>query len=169
MKIDLQSPWQLYRNKINALFGCDPDIKVSKIVDTPNGYSDYSLEIEVRNHEKFLAISQILPRKVRFGNVHLAVVIYDEENLTSNKEHLAAIYEAAFKGNPNFDAICERREPLGGKTTFVRFQPKVLQFYADDISTYDGYWSGLAQDIAKELFRADSPEIEFCTALNEDN
>lgn len=45
---------------------------------------------------------------------------------------------------------------------FVRFQPEVIQFFQNDISDYNGNWSGLAQDIAKEVFV--NQNVHFCTA-----
>ena len=34
----------------------------------------------------------------------------------------------------------------------VCFKPQVVQFFDDDISDFNGNWSGLAQDIAREVF-----------------
>ena len=52
----------------------------------------------------------------------------------------------------------------GTKHGFVRFQPEVIQFFDDDIYDYNGNWSGLAQDIAREVFCDEVRGIHFCTA-----
>ena len=46
----------------------------------------------------------------------------------------------------------------------VRFKPRVVQFFDDDISDFNGNWSGLAQDIAREVFGAEMRGVHFCTA-----
>ena len=52
----------------------------------------------------------------------------------------------------------------GTRHGFVRFRPEVVQFFHDDISDYNGNWSGLAQDIAGEIFDQELLGIHFCTA-----
>jgi hypothetical protein len=52
----------------------------------------------------------------------------------------------------------------GTRHGFVRFQPEVIQFFHDDISDYNGNWSGLAQDIAREVFEGEYRGVHFCTA-----
>ena len=46
----------------------------------------------------------------------------------------------------------------------VRFKPRVVQFFDDDISDFNGNWSGLAQDIAREVFGDGLRSVHFCTA-----
>ena len=45
---------------------------------------------------------------------------------------------------------------------FVCFKPQVVQFF--DISDFNGNWSGLAQDIAREIFGDEMRGVHFCTA-----
>ena len=44
-----------------------------------------------------------------------------------------------------------------------------MQFFDDDISDFNGNWSGLAQDIAREIFGSEMCGVHFCTAPVEDD
>ena len=52
----------------------------------------------------------------------------------------------------------------GTRHGFVCFKPQVVQFFDDDISDFNGNWSGLAQDIAREVFGDEMRGVHFCTA-----
>ena len=52
--------------------------------------------------------------------------------------------------------------------TYLLFKPEVIQFFDDDIYDYEGNWTGLAQDIAREVFADETRGIHFCTASVEE-
>ena len=56
MNLKLEAPWYTYQKKVKALFERDPEIKVRDIVLPEDGRADYLFDIEVCNHEKFLAL-----------------------------------------------------------------------------------------------------------------
>jgi hypothetical protein len=69
------------RKKVKALFERDPEIIVGEIVEPGDGKANYLFAIEVRNHEKFLALGPCFSPNVSSSeNVTLAVNLYDEEN-----------------------------------------------------------------------------------------
>ena len=163
LNVKLEAPWYTHAKKIKALFGRDPDIEVGEVYDLPEGSeAQYGLDIEVRNHEKFIALDRVMPEVKEFGNVKLAITLYDEENASINPD--AALYETLFAGNPVLDRVEDKLDHTGTQVGYVIFKPEVLQFFDDDISSHKGLWSGLAQDIAQEVFENDFRGVYFCTA-----
>lgn len=162
-KLKLEPPWNAYQKKVNALFEEDPDIIVGEIF-TPQDTTDatYAMNIEVKKHEKYLALTKFLPTSVSFGNVKMDIIIYDKEDV--NGEALLEEYKKLFEGNRRVKDIKSINDFAGTPHVFIRFQPEVVQFYHDDISDYNGNWSGLAQDIARELFNDAPWNVHFCTA-----
>ena len=161
--LKLEAPWYTFQKKIKALFEQDPEIKVSEIYQLEEGNADYCFDLEVKNHEKYLALNRVFPRVKEFGNVTLCIFLYDEENGHDINEAVT-LYETIFKGNPIVKDVRSAVDHAGTMHGFVRFQPEVIQFHTDDISSYNGTWSGLAQDIAKEVFKDDFYGVHFCTA-----
>ncbi len=80
------------------MFERDPAIYVGEIVEPEDGSADYLFDIEVSDHEKFLAMDRAFPKCVQFGNVILAINLYDEENDTGTA-NVVALYETIFRGN----------------------------------------------------------------------
>ena len=70
--LKLAAPWYTYQKKVKALFDRDPEIKVGDIILPEDGRADYLFDIEIRNHEKFLALDRVFPKCVQFGNITLA-------------------------------------------------------------------------------------------------
>ena len=163
VKLRLEAPWNTYQKKVKALFERDPDITVGEVCETEDGRTDYVFDIEVRDHDKFLALDRLLPKERKFGNVTLGIILYDEENRDVADESIS-LYETIFKGNPILKDIKDVVDQTGTRHGFVRFQPEVIQFFDDDISDFNGNWSGLAQDIAREVFSEGYRGIHFCTA-----
>ena len=161
--MEIIAPWYDYQKKIKALFEQDPQIIVGEIYEPQGQAVDYAFGIEVRNHKKFMALISLLPEQVEFGNVTLGIVLYDEENI-SDTDDLAETYRNLFKDNPIVREIPVVEDMAGVKHAFILFQPWVIQYYRDEMMDYNGLFSGLAQDIARELFKDETGTIHFCTA-----
>ena len=161
--LKLAAPWYTYQKKVKALFDRDPEIKVGDIILPEDGRADYLFDIEIRNHEKFLALDRVFPKCVQFGNITLAINLHDEEN-DAGADDVLALYETIFKGNSIVKDVRTAMDHMGTKHGFIRFQPEVIQFFDDDLYDYEGNWSGLAQDIAREVFANETRGIHFCTA-----
>ena len=168
LKFTLEAPWYTFRKKVNALFEQDPDITVGEIIESEDEKVDFLFDIEVRNHEKFLALDRVFPKVKTFGNVTLGIVLYDEENANGADDRVE-LYRTIFDGNPIVKDVREAMDHTGTRHGFVRFQPEVVQFFDDDISDFNGNWSGLAQDIAREVFADEMAGIHFCTAAKNEN
>lgn len=158
----LETPWNTFQKQVNALFEQDDDIIVNDIEPSDREDVNYVMSIEVRDHEKFLALDRVIPKVKRFGNILLEIQIFDEENtlLSSGID----IYKTIFKGNPIVDEVHEALDLYGISHGFVIFKPEVVQFFDDDISDINGNWNGLAEDIAREVFEDDMSGVHFCTA-----
>ena len=162
IKVSMEAPWYTFQKKVSALFEKDPDIYVGEIFQ-PEDDSEvtYAFNIEVKNHEKFVALDRVIPGTKVFGNVVLGIVLYDEEN---NDVHPGIkLFETIFKGNPIMKDLKVRTDAAGTDHVYVRFQPEIVQFFDDDTSDYNGNWTGIAEDIAREVFD-NTWAVNFCTA-----
>lgn len=163
----LEAPWCTYPKKVQALFSGDKDIVVRPLEPDYEGENecDYCLVIEVKNHKKAVALERVMSDTVSFGNVIVRNMIFDEENSCASPTEL---FETLFEGNPILKDCKNITDQAGVIHSYVRFQPEVIQFYDDDLTDYNGNWSGLAASIAKEVFKT-TTGINFCTAAKEEN
>ena len=162
-KLVLEAPWYTFQKKVKVLFEQDPEISVGDVYQPGDGTADYAFDMEVRSREKLVALDRVLPKVRGFGNVTLHICLRDGESDGADGAG-AALYEAVFRGNRILKDVRSVTDNAGVRHGFVRFQPEVLQFFDDDLSDYNGNWSGLAQDIAREVFSADFRGVHFCTA-----
>jgi hypothetical protein len=157
----LEAPWYTYQKKVKAMFDRDPDISVGEVYQRENG-KDYGFDIEVYNHVKYLALDRVLNRMKVFGSVALFINLFDDEN--DQEDDAIAIYKTIFEGNPIVHSIEDMVDAAGTHHGYVVFEPEIIQFYDDDLSDYRRNWTGLAQNIARELFDDAAHSICFCTA-----
>lgn len=163
MKTKIEAPWYTYQKKMAALFDGDSDIDIGEVMEDESGEANYVISIVVSDHEKYLALERILPYNVEFGNVTLRNIIYDAENI-ENGSYEADLYKKLFNHNLHVQEFKTVVDPMGTEHTYLLFKPEVIQFFNDDISDYNGKWSGLCQDIAREIFDGNTYGINFCTA-----
>ena len=157
------APWYEYQKQIKALFERDPQIIVGEVYEPQGGEVNYAFDIEVRSHEKFEALEKLLPATKEFGNVSLGIVLYDEENLIGVQD-VVATYRALFRDNPIVQDIAVVPDQFGTPQLYILFKPEVIQYFRDELTDYNGLFSGLAQDIAKDVFADDTGCVHFCTA-----
>ena len=154
----LSAPWNTYQSKVKALFALDDEIEVGDVHADEDG--GYAFEITVHNAAKFIALDRVMPKAVVFGTVTLKI---DVNNVEDDSTATAIeLYKTLFEGNRIVKDIKDVKDFTGTVHGYVRFQPDVIQFFNDDISDYNGLWSGLAQDIAREVFA--NQNVHFCTA-----
>lgn len=162
MNVKLEAPWERYRKMVDALFKADDKVQVSDIESDDGGYV---LSVLVYDHEKFLALDRALRKKVVFGNVTLHVDVYDMENEASDG---LALFREVFRDNPIAQEIVSRKDRAGVDWDFVCFRPQVVQFFDDDLTDINGNFTGLAEDIAREVFAGNERGVNFCTAALEE-
>lgn len=161
-KLVLEAPWETWCKELKALFKDDKDITISDIYEPDNGMdTDYGVAIMASNHEKFIALDRLMPRMKSFGNVTLGIDLFDEENMEVDT---ASLFKTLFNGNPIVDSIQTRTDQTGTDWNYVLFKPDVIQFFDDDLTDYNGLWSGLAEDIARDVFEENGRGVCFCTA-----
>lgn len=156
--VKLSPPWcKLYR-EVDALFGRDPQINV--VYDEEANI----ITLYVDNTEKAAALMQLLPSEKVMGNVVVKInVVPANQNAVSERVEL---YKAAFTGNPAFSKIQSVSLPFFS-TNYLIFNPEVIQFYNDNLQDLNGNWTGVMEDIARDVFEAET-DICFCTdALKE--
>ena len=166
-KVGLQSPWVTYRNFLNAMFERDPEVEVGAVDEGDDGI--YTVIVMVHNYEKFLAMKDVLHQSIVMGNVTLVINLQcdvdTDKDTVSDFEKLKTV----FQGNNIVKDFKVVTDPAGVDHNFVLFWPEVVQFWNDDMSDYYGNWNGLAEDIARGLFKVNA-SVNFCTAdLKEDN
>ena len=157
--VKLSAPWCTYQKKVKALFELDPDIDVKEVTEG-TGDCDYEFDIVVRNHDKYNALKTLMETRVEFGNVTLGVHIFDAYK--QETEFDIAMLKTLFDGNGLVKDIKVITDSALAKHYYVRFQPTVVQFFNDDLSDFNGNWSGLAADIAREVMPVAG--VNYCTA-----
>ena len=162
LQITLEAPWYSFQKKVSSLFKGDPDIIVSEVYEVEGEDYQYAFDIEIRKHDKYVAMDRVMPAIKSFGNVKMAIMLFDEENANGNPD--AEVYETIFRDNPILEGIKDIIDPAGIHHGYVVFKPEVIQFFDDELSSYNGKWSGLAQDIAREIFDNEFRGVHFCTA-----
>lgn len=159
LNLAIEAPWMTFHKKVKALFENDPDIHVGDMYDAEK--TNYAFDIEVKKHDKFIALDRLLTGVKTFGNVTVGIVLYDEENAEND---VLGLFKTLFDGNHIMDSIQTRVDQTGTPWNYILFKPEVIQFYDDDMTDYNGNWSGLAEDIAREVFENNDMGIFFCTA-----
>ena len=156
-KTKLSPPWEIFNNKLCALFAGDPEIEI--LTDFTEEY--HHIKILVENPIKADAIGKLLPDRVNFGGVEVEITI-----IPANENTNKAILEAAFRGNSAFANVVEAA-PFPGlpECVFGMFKPKVAQFYGDNTADPNGLISMLFENVARDVFTGVVGEqIRFSTA-----
>lgn len=167
-KMKIEALWYAMNKKVRALFENDPEVQVGDIFQPDaSARADVAFSIVVKNRRKLNAMKEMIPEFMEFGNVTLRVFVLDAEGELTG-ETPAELLSAIFEGNTIVKDIKTCSDFAGSEHTFLRFWPEVIQFFHDDISDYNGNWSGLAQDIAREVF-VGNPFVHFCTASVREN
>ena len=159
--MNLSAPWMTYCRKLQELFNADPEIEVSDITRNKAEFRnyDYCITIQVKNHDKARALQQVLRKDRDFGNVSLRIFIYEDEQ---EMDSLSKVMHTLFDWNDHVSRVIEGLDPTGCEQIFVMFEPEVIQFFNDNMRDFNGYWSGLAEDIARDVIDCEG-KVNFCT------
>lgn len=157
-RIKLSPPWVTYWKKLEALFNADPDIEVGQLYDTEDRKEIW---IYVSDEKKYRALVNLLPTYPDFGNVKLKNVIKFKGGV---EQDTFQDLKDLFADNGNVQELKEAVDFAGTPHLFINFKPEVIQFRNDDISDYYGLYTGLAADIAREIFDMPYNGAHFSTA-----
>ena len=152
VEVKYASPWVIYYRKLEALFGKDPDIRMSLDETT------YTIRMMVDSTDKADALAKLLPAEKEFGNITVKVIIIPPNN---DNAKFVDLISTAFKGNPAVNEIVET-EIFDKPFSYVLFDKDVVQYPNDDIGDYFSQCSTLYQDLAKDLI-GEEEGVHFCT------
>ena len=159
-RLGLSAPWVLFARDVEVLFAGDPDVEVTADA-MPDGDGTYVVAIRVRGEDKAKAVCEVMPESVRFGDVDVLVNVIP----ASAEPTIEHALRRAFAGNESVRAI----HAVGGTgtprdgTTYVMFEPGVVQYAADDLSDYNGIRTTLLQDVAARVLDVGGAKVRFCT------
>lgn len=157
--LGLQAPWITYYNKIKAIFADDPDIEVLEPSEEVDEEGNFDIVLRCINGYKAYALCKLLTPQVDMGNVTVCVRI---EDINSDEDE-ATLLKAAFTGNPHFeDVVVQGLDGQGPGATYCVMKKEVIQFFNDDLTDVNRNYSGLAEDILREITM--SPDVKFCTS-----
>lgn len=156
--VNLASPWVTYYRKLEALFGCDPDIRVEYLAGDGQ---DPVVKLYVEDECKADAIAKLLPSEKDFGNTTMAVTVVPAN---TRNETRASLIERAFAGNPAYSYGITVDGAFSNPITYIVFRNKVVQFYNDDLGDVNGMESTLYEFIADEILGGDEG-VYYCTDL----
>ena len=151
-ELKMSPPWFTYYRELVALFGGDPDIKIS--FDEENN----SIKILVDGQDKAEAIDYLLPDEKEFGNVKVTISVVPSNRLLSRAE----IIRKAFAGNPAYSYSATATGVYNNPITYVVFKPEVVQYWNDSLADINGKVSTLYENIADKIIGGDEG-IFFCT------
>ena len=154
-ELELSAPWVTFAHELDKLFAEDPEVAFEYDED------QRKVKLFVESQEKADALTDILPLEKRYGSEKLVVEVVPANTGTKS---LIDKYKTAFKGNPAVSYVDEY-EVLGNKVGYVVFEPKIAQFFNDDISDPLGLCSELYADLAEHVFADRHDGIFFSTDL----
>lgn len=164
IKLELQSPWQTYYNKVRSLLGNDTDLTIGALEKGEN--REYFFRVDSTNTEKIEALSKVFKTVIPMGNITLKIYfgVIDSDAIDSNIKPSAEDFKIAFTDNPLVEDYHEF-DAFGGHYVYIEFKKKVIQFYNDDITDFYGNFNGLAEDIAREVTN-NVAGIFYCTSVS---
>lgn len=164
-KFGLRSPWVLYFEKMNCLFGGDKEIKLDFDEE------DMVISIRVDNPRKASALSRLIPCEVPFGTVTVNIGVIPN-NSAMSREQLSKdaspieVITAALEGNSAVAQIRAVSKGLFRNLCYCVFKKEVIQYGADSIGDINGNESTLMQNIATEIFEY-ANGVYFCTSAGD--
>lgn len=151
----LSPPWVTYIRRLEKLFEHDDEVNVL--------YDDNSDAPKVKlfcaTEEKYSAWTRLLPMTVNFGNVTMSVTVIPPNGDVDYGDILAK----AFKGNPILKDIKHVDNVPLMREWYVLFEPVVVQYMNDDITSPYGITSTLYAHIADDIINVDN-SVAFTTA-----
>ena len=114
----------------------------------------------------------LLPLEKTFGNVTLNISVVPanpaiDPSIREDTEDIVDLYQDALYDNPIVEDIIREDIP-GLDITYIVFKKEVVQYFTDNLGELYGMHSTLYQDIAKDIFFNKTPNIFFCTSVEDD-
>lgn len=172
----LLPPWYLLNNKLSALLNADPCVHVEHLTGAA---PDMEIKISVCNEDKAQALAAFLNRTHDFGNLAVTVKIYTAESVPVNAikpndiKETVEMLNRALIGNEYF-VKAGTGSTHQSEAAFAIFQPKVIQYYSDDISDWYLNTNEVASKVFSDVFNfnpfaEDAVRIYATTATTDKN
>jgi hypothetical protein len=172
----LLPPWYLLNNQLSALLNADSCVHVEDL--TGEG-RDMEIIISVCNEDKAQALAAFLNRTHDFGHLAVTVKVYTAESVPVNPikpndiKETVEMLNRALTGNKYFvkAGIGSTQQ---SEAAFAIFQPKVIQYYSDDISDWYLNTNEVASKVFSDVFNfnpfaEDAVRIYATTAMTDKN
>ena len=140
--VKLSAPWITYFRKLETLFKYDEDVNVKY------DESAMIISIFVEGQDKADALTQLLPTEVSFGNVVVSIRVIP----ANAKMNRVDLLKKAFDNNPIFSYATTIEGVMVNPISYVVFEPKVAQYWDDNLHDPHGLVSTLYEDLAREVF-----------------
>lgn len=135
----LSPPWYILASETQKTLGADPCVRVDDLDSAIGHPGDFDLNIHaICSDQKANALATALPASRDFGGVTVFIRVFDPNGhqepkgiLPIDPAEAAEVYQRALDGNPLFVQI----DPGNAIVDFfLEFQPRVVQFYADNLA-----------------------------------
>lgn len=141
-KVRLSPPWITFQRTLSFTIGQSTQVMVSELSgDGP----EYRVKVVTFDRETAQALANVVESTKDLGNIKVIVEIFDIDGNkyppTERTPSLQDLKRATFN-NPLVYDVAERT---------IGCQPKVVQFWNDDISNPQGFTSKLAAEAFKEV------------------
>jgi hypothetical protein len=153
LELSSQSPWVIYGKKLIAIFSKDPSINIT----TEFLEGVYTIYFNSSDKMKMLALSKVLKRKIRMGNIEIELNFEDVGLIDDNPPTIEE-WITAFKGNYYFSQIVRN----GSFYIYAVFKKEIVSIYTDNMTDYclnDHY---IVADIIRDVTRPASG-LSVCT------
>lgn len=158
-KLNLIAPWETYKKMLASMFIYDDDVIVGDIFKDSDG--TVHIPVEVLKTKKYKALKNIVNPSAVFGTVTAKIDLYDVENGESMSNF--QMFKDAFEGNTLISSFKSVVDQAGMVHDYIVFDnDEIVQFPNDDTSDYQGNYSALPADVAKQVFSTPF-NVQFCT------
>lgn len=158
-KLDLSSPWQIYRQELAELSALDDAVTVGPVEGGDESETKL-VTLEVANHTTAAALKKLFakPKTLECG-VTVSVIVKD----TAQEETLADILRDAFAHNRLVRGVETQTDPTGTQWTYLIMEADILQFPADNLADYRRNMTVTAEQAARDVLTLEAGTA-ICTA-----
>lgn len=149
-QVTISAPWEAHKRKLEALFAQDSEVTVEATFTAEERH----IAIRVENPAKAEALGYLLPTEVEFGNVKVAINV-----IPANKPTVASLLRTAFAGNPALKGVTVVKGAFDtNAVTYAEFEPRVVQYWNDDLSNPHGVTTTLMETLAADVLTGPGAE-----------
>jgi hypothetical protein len=173
MSFALSPPWFIFQSKMKATVGADQCVSVDDLKEDEQDPGSFDLVVHSTcGYRKTQALSTLISRTHTFGNISVKVIVLNSENhlvepkeFPTDPEIAEALVKRALRGNPYF--VCTAPGNAIFKF-FIVFEPRVIQFFADNLSdayrnmnlvAADAFYDALGLDMIRNIRMGTSTEM----------